>query len=111
MRQQKKSSLDNGFAVAYTHPSSIGDRSACSAFIAKAKVVIGALYADGSLEGYQVFIVEDADTAVDEQVTGDTLDQVTKGRFPFVYVRLQPASQTGLNLDRFMSNLDCTPVD
>jgi hypothetical protein len=111
MKQQDQTSIEGGYAIAYTHIASIGDWMACSEFMDEATVAVGALYANASLEGYQVFMVEDADTALDEQVTGETLEQVTEGRFPFVYVRLQPVSQIGLNLDDFMSNLGCIRVD
>jgi hypothetical protein len=103
--------MDKGYARAYIHPASIGDSQACSAFIAATKAAIAQLYAGGIVEGYQMLLVEDAAIAADESATGDALHHLTKGRFPYVYIRLQPVDQPPLDIDRAMGEWECTRVD
>jgi hypothetical protein len=103
--------MDNGYARAYLHRASIGDSQACSAFIATNKVPIAKLYADGSVEGYQMLLVKDAVIAADESATSDALHQLTKGRFPYVYIRLQPVDQPPLDVDELMNRWGCARVD
>ena len=101
----------SGFAHAYVHRDSIGDRTACERHLDEAEPLIDRLHAAGRITGYQLLLVGDDLEARDELVLTTRVEPVTGGHFPYVYTRVQPTEGIDVDLDAFMDRLGYTRVD
>lgn len=96
-------------AYAYVHRKSVGDLSMCEENIRHTEEKLDQLYIDQSILGYQLLLTESQAHAEEEFVKA-SVEQVTQGRFPFVYARIQPLESNTLNLNALMEELNYTRV-
>lgn len=111
MSKQGQHEQDEGYAQAWVHVDSIGDPAACAALLGKARAAIGALYADGSVQGYQLITIEDGAMASSEQVNGAALDRIARGRYPLVCIRVQPGTLDRSALERLIGDIGCARLE
>jgi hypothetical protein len=78
------------YAAEFIHPDSVGDTEACARFTESGQALLSPLYHEGRLTGYQIIVIESAQDGRDELVPPQA-DAVTRGRFPYVFLRVQTA--------------------
>ncbi|MGB0386025.1 MAG: hypothetical protein ACPGWR_14560 [Ardenticatenaceae bacterium] len=100
------------FAHIYIHSDSAGNQAACSRVYEQAKGVVRRLFDEKQAEGYRLFVIEDEEDADNSLISfapkGHDIcdyDEVTGGRFPFLYSQLQPAEHVTLDLDAMMKRM------
>ena len=102
----------SGYAHAYLHRDSIGDSEACRGFIRTTEATIERLYNDGRIDGYQLLYIENTEDAEHEFVLTTLVAPFTDGRFPYVYVRVQPCEGAPTHsLDAQLADLGCARID
>ncbi|MCB9076740.1 MAG: hypothetical protein H6631_04060 [Anaerolineaceae bacterium] len=95
------------FARNYIHPASAGNKEACSQIFGNLRTDIGELLKAKKISGYRLFVIKDADHAENELVSFFcNYSEITEGKFPFIYVELQPAEEKKIDLDAIMSGMN-----
>ena len=94
----------------YVHFNSIGDLRNCRVTIQKTKENIKPLYDVNQIMGYQILLIENG-IDVEEKLLQNNFEEVTKGKFPFVYALVQPVENNPIDFDRLIEELDYIRVD
>ena len=90
----------------YIHSTSAGSQAACNRVYEQAKGVVTRLFDEKQAEGYRLFVIEDEEDADNSLISFVCdYDEVTGGKFPFLYSQLQPAENVTLDLDATMKSM------
>ncbi len=102
--------MNNQLAHEYVHNNSMGNLVNCQEIMRKTKEKIKPLYDAQNIMGYELILVGNS-IDIQEQLIGDKFEGVTKGKFPFVYLLIQPNENSSINFERLMEGLDYIRVD
>ena len=94
------------FAHIYIHSTSAGSQAACNRVYEQAKGVVRRLFDEKQAGFNRLFVIEDEEDADNSLISFVCdYDEVTGGRFPFLYSQLQPAENITLDLDAMMKSM------
>ncbi|BAZ27655.1 hypothetical protein NIES4074_00820 [Cylindrospermum sp. NIES-4074] len=102
--------MTSELAHEYVHFKSIGDLVNCRGTIQNTKEKIKPLYDANEIMGYQLLLIENP-IDVEEKWIPNNFEEVTKGKFPFVYALVQPVENNPIDFERLMEELDYIRVD
>jgi len=91
------------YAHSYVHPSSIGDTPRGEGIVDGTLEALTALYEAGRIRGYEVYLIEDSEDA--EEVLAHIyrgVTELTEGRFPYVFARVQAKVDVPEDIDGLM---------
>lgn len=88
----------------YIHVASAGDLDACDAARADVRTLVKSLDERDAIGGYRLALIRDEESAENEMLDmmGFDYGEVTKHRFPFVYVLVTPHTPDSVGIDDVM---------
>lgn len=94
----------SNYAHEFIHSNSISHPAACMAVLQETGTLLEHCHTEGLIQGHHAFIVAEEADRWANFLEAD-VDALTSGKYPYVYVFVQPKESGGANVDDLMRPL------